>query len=136
MKLTATYMTVMLVILLKLVSLNHPLDNQQPTQSNSKIPTLYNVRVTAYCPCSKCCGEFADGITANGQQATGRFAAAPRIIPFGTKLLIPGYNNDGPVPVWDRGGAITGNRLDVFFDTHSKALQWGVQYLDVELIIY
>jgi len=92
--------------------------------------TIYNV--SAYCPCERCCGEFADGITASGQPAEGFFVAASPEIPFGTLLSIPGYNNGLPVPVLDRGGAIKGNKIDVFFPTHSEALQWGRQYLNIE----
>ncbi len=93
------------------------------------------MRVTAYCPCPKCCGEYADGITANGHKIRpgDTFAAADRRYSFGTEMLIPGYNNSAPVEVLDRGGAIKGNRLDVFFATHEEALQWGVKYLDVEV---
>ena len=104
-------------------------------------------RVTAYCPCEKCCGEFTDGTTACGHkiQPGDRFCAAPATIPFGTLLDIPGYGK--AVPVLDRGGAIVTkgstrrhegrtfitdyDRLDVFFPTHSEALQWGVQILTI-----
>jgi len=95
--------------------------------------TVERFRVTAYCPCEKCCGKFADGITANGKPVTyngGRFVAAPKQFPFGTQMDIPGY---GLVEVIDRGGAIKGNRLDVFFPTHQEALNWGVKYLDVRV---
>lgn len=89
--------------------------------------------VTAYCPCGKCCGRFADGITASGRSVTannGRFCAAGRSIPFGTLINIPGY---GKVPVLDRGGAIRGDKLDVYFPTHQAALEWGRKVLDVEI---
>jgi len=56
------------------------------------------------------------------------FVAAPKGFEFGTMLDIPGY---GTVPVLDRGGAIKGNRLDVFFATHQEALNWGVKILTV-----
>jgi len=92
------------------------------------------MRVTAYCPCEKCCGRWANGITASGHriQKNARFVAAPKNILFGAKFIVPGYNNSKPVPVLDRGGAINGNMLDVFFDSHQEALNWGVQYLKVE----
>ena len=82
--------------------------------------------VTAYCPCEYCCGDYADGVTASGHviQPGDKFVAAPGNYPFGTKLYIPGY---GWTTVQDRGGAIQGNRLDVFFPTHAEALQWGRQ---------
>ena len=84
--------------------------------------------VTAYCPCKKCCGRFADGITANGHiiQIGDRFCAADPSIPFGKYLDIPDY---GYVPVWDRGGLIKGNKLDVFFPTHEEALEWGTGWI-------
>jgi len=95
------------------------------------------MRVTAYCPCPKCCGRFSDGITACGHKiADGdRFAASDKKFSIHTELIIPGYNNNRPVEVLDRGGAITGERLDVFFNTHDEALEWGVQYLDVKVRI-
>lgn len=86
--------------------------------------------VYAYCPCERCCGKWADGITASGHeiQPGDKFAAAPPEFPFGAILDIPGY---GKVPVRDRGGAIKGNRLDVFFPTHQAALEWGVKDLEI-----
>lgn len=93
------------------------------------------MRVTAYCPCEKCCGEFADGITASGHKIEPGdcFVAADRNFPFGTELIVPDYNANRLVKVLDRGGAITGERLDVFFPTHEQALQWGVRNLDVKV---
>jgi len=91
------------------------------------------MRVTGYCPCSQCCGSFSDGITANNHhiQPGDTFVAADKSYQFGTEMVIPGYNSDRSVQVMDRGGAIKGNRLDLFFQTHQQALQWGVQHLDV-----
>ena len=54
---------------------------------------------------------------------------------FGTEMVIPGYNNSQPVKVLDRGGAIRGRRLDVFFNSHQKAMEWGVQSLPVKVFI-
>lgn len=92
--------------------------------------------VTAYCPCEKCCGRWADGITASGKPVSankGRFVAAPAGIPFFNQISIPGYAGGLPVPVLDRGGAINGDRLDVFFPTHAEALAWGRQTLMVAI---
>ena len=96
---------------------------------------ILDMRVTAYCPCEKCCGEWADGITANGHSISqgDRFVAADRRFAFDTVMVIPGYNNSDTVQVFDRGGAIYDNRLDVFFNTHQEALEWGVQYLEVKI---
>jgi len=97
---------------------------------------IQTFKATAYCPCSKCCGKFADGITANGHKIRpgDAFVAASKDIPFGTMMIVPGYNNDRPVPVLDRGGAITAGRLDLFFSTHQKALEWGVKNVEVTIL--
>ena len=94
------------------------------------LPRVETYEVTAYCPCSRCCGKWSDGFTANGHKIRpgDRFVAADSSIPFGTMLTVPGY---GRVPVLDRGGAITGKRLDLFFPTHQEALNWGRQTVQV-----
>ena len=95
----------------------------------------YIGELTAYCPCIKCCGTF-DG-KVRGQTASGVMAkpshtlAAPREIPFGTKVMAVFINGTmieiGVVE--DRGGAITkeGNKIkiDIYFDTHKEALEFG-----------
>lgn len=93
------------------------------------------MRVTGYCPCSRCCGEYSDGVTASGHKIRSgdAFVAAEARYPFGSEMIIPGYNNSEPVKVLDRGGAICGGRLDVFFASHQEALRWGVRYLDVQV---
>ena len=98
------------------------------SRGNSSGTTLF--KVTAYCPCIKCCGK-TNGITASGTKATqGRTIAASSQFSFGTKLLINGTT----YTVEDRGGAIKGNRIDVYFNTHSEALAWGVKYLPVKVV--
>ena len=93
------------------------------------------MRVTAYCPCPKCCGKYSGGRTAAGHEVTqgDAFVAADKMHSLGTEMIIPGYNNFQPVEVLDRGGAIRGNRLDVFFNSHVEARQWGVRYLPVKV---
>lgn len=87
-------------------------------------------KVTAYCSCSKCCGKKT-GRTASGTKATaGRTVAASGKFSFGTKLKINGKT----YVVEDRGGAVKGNKIDVYMNSHSAALRWGVRYLPVEVI--
>lgn len=98
--------------------------------------------VTAYCPCGTCCNwrrnclfqpviasgpnsgkRKAVGMTASGFPAKdGTIAADTKLFPFGTVMYIPGY---GYGRVEDRGGDITGYRLDLYFSSHSAALEWG-----------
>lgn len=110
---------------------NNPVAN---SESSGEWQTV-RMRVTAYCPCPKCCGKYSDGKTACGHKICpgDAFVAADKKYPFGTEMVIAGYQNGKPVKVLDRGGVIQGNRLDVFFHSHEGALRWGVKYLDVKV---
>ncbi|MHC4558520.1 MAG: 3D domain-containing protein [Planctomycetota bacterium] len=109
--------------------------NSQMNQDSSGQWQTKRMRVTAYCPCPKCCGQYSDGVTASGHkiQPGDTFVAADKRFSFGTEMVIAGYNNGQLVKVLDRGGAIRGNRLDLFFGTHQEALEWGVKHLDVRI---
>jgi len=106
------------------------------------------MEVTAYCPCKRCCGRYADGRTASGALADHKLIAAPSKYPFGTVMEVPGY---GRAKVEDRGGAIRAagerrsgrdgrgtktlayDRIDVLFPTHQEALKWGRRVLPVKV---
>jgi len=111
--------------------------NKDAKKNKKESRQWHNVkmRITAYCPCKKCCGKYADGVTASGHkiQPGDVFVAADSKYPFETEMIIPGYNNGKAVNVLDRGGAINGNRIDVFFPKHQQALSWGVKYMKVKI---
>lgn len=96
------------------------------------------MEVTAYCPCKVCCGRKARGITASGRNVRyngGAFVAADKqILPFYSKIIVPGYAGETPIPVIDTGSDIVGYRLDVFFKTHAQAQRWGRKVLPVTIV--
>ena len=89
---------------------------------------LGKFKLTAYCSCKKCCGK-TDGITSTGTKATqGRtIAVDPKVIDYGSKVKINGKEYVAE----DCGGAIKSNHIDVFFNNHQDALDFGVQYANV-----
>ena len=103
----------------------------------AKPRTLW-MEVTAYCPCKKCCGSHATGITSSGRPITyngGKFVAADlKLLPYGTRVIVPGYNDGKPVEVIDRGGAIRGSHIDIFMKTHEEAVEWGKKRLQVVVV--
>lgn len=104
----------------------------EPQEADApEFQNLGTFKLTAYCPCPKCCGEWADGITFTGTEATpGRtIAVDPDIIPLGSTVEINGRTYVAE----DIGGAIQGNRIDIFFPSHADALQFGVQHAEVLL---
>lgn len=108
------------------------------TNKTIEVKTI-RMKVTAYCPCKKCCGEYADEKTATGHNAkkTLGIAADPTLLPYGTKLKIPGI---GIRIVDDTGGAMRKSakegiyHIDVRFHNHEKAKKFGVHWLDVKVL--
>ena len=93
---------------------------------------LGTYRITHYCPCSICCGPWTDGITSTGVTAMTNHTIAvdPTIIPYGCNVVI-----NGQVYVAeDCGGAIKGNRIDVYVASHEEAWEKGVYYAEVYLV--
>ncbi len=108
------------------------------------------VEATGYCKCGECCGWRRNlllqpvyaygpmkgerkkvGVTASGTKAKkGTIAADTSVFPFGTRMKVPGY---GHGVVEDRGGAIKGHKIDLFFRTHQQALEWGRRTVTVEV---
>lgn len=96
--------------------------------------------VTAYSPDHRSCAPFDDGLTASLHSVWTNnmrlVAADSRVLPLGSIITVPGYANEQIVPVLDRGGAIKGNRLDVLYPTHNRALRWGKKWLDITVWEY
>ena len=97
-------------------------------------PKVATFNTSAYCPCMSCCGK-TNGITSSGALASQWYTlAAGSVYPIGTVIYIP-YFKDKPNGGWfvvqDRGGAISSDRLDIFYNSHSSALQFGRRYLEI-----
>lgn len=102
-------------------------------ESNPTMELIGTFKITYYCSCSKCCGKYANGYTATGTKATdGRtIAVSPKKIPYGTKVYIEGI---GYRIAEDCGGAIKGNKIDVYVDSHAKALKLGTRTSKVYIV--
>ncbi len=98
------------------------------------------MQVTAYSPGAESCAPFADGKTATlhsvWTNAMHLVAADTSILPFGSLVSVPGYDDAQVVPVLDRGAAIKGYKLDVLFATARQARAWGVQRLPIVIWEY
>ena len=101
--------------------------------------SLGSYEVRAYCPCKRCCGDWATkGYNKQGQRVASdykpimpgdRFVASD--LPRGTMVHVPGY---GTVPVRGHGPSANGKRMEVFFHTHQEAKIWGVKNLTVSKV--
>ena len=107
-----------------------------------KYKKVIDVYATAYCACKSCCGKSpshpAYGITAMGTKAAhGTVAVDPRVISLGSKLYIEGIGSTydyGYSQALDTGRAIKGNKIDLYFESHSEALKWGKKKVRVYIL--
>lgn len=95
--------------------------------------SLGDFRITYYCPCEKCCGEYANGITASGAPCVEGVTCACDCLPIGTRV-----NVDGAIyTVEDRFGSFDGShRIDIYVDSHERALALGTHTSEVFEIIF
>lgn len=91
----------------------------------------FEINASAYTAAADECGK-SDGITASGLRvAENRTLACPPQYPFGAKISIEGY---GIYRCEDRGGAIKGNRFDIYMETKREAFAFGRRTLVAEVM--
>lgn len=88
-------------------------------------------KTTAYCPCRSCSGRWGRK-TSTGATAVANHTVAvdPKVIPYGTKLMINGVIYTAE----DRGGGVRGRHIDIFFNGHGETAQYGVRNVDVYIV--
>jgi 3D (Asp-Asp-Asp) domain-containing protein len=113
---------------------------EEPETTEAEPESLGEYRVTAYCACEKCCGEWAlnrpNGIVygaAGVELKAGVSCASP--LPFGTVVEIEGlgeYIVQDRIAQWvvDKYGE---NLIDIYFDDHEAAKEFGLQYHKIYL---
>lgn len=114
-------------------------DKEVDTQA-IKPANLGKFKLTAYCSCSICCGKWAANRPVDeygneivygsiGEELKEGYSIAvdPNIIPYETEVIINGHTYKAQ----DCGGGIKGNEIDIYFEDHQAALEFGVQYAEV-----
>ena len=98
-----------------------------------ELESLGTFFITAYCPCKEVCSGKWGTQTASGAIATeGRTVAVdPDVIPYGTVLIITINGQEHEYVAEDCGSAIIGKEIDIYFDSHSAAWEFGEQYAEV-----
>lgn len=81
---------------------------------------------TAYC----LKGQTASGVLVR----RGIIAADPKILPLGSVVRLHAGSYSGIYTVMDTGGAIRGQRIDIFLPTRAEAIRFGSRKIKVEVI--
>ena len=100
---------------------------QEPVSGKELLVTA--TAYTAYC--EGCSGTTAIGIDLRSNPNQKVIAVDPNVIPLGSRVWVEGY---GEAIAGDTGGAIKGNKIDVFIPTRNEALQWGRKQVRLKIL--
>jgi 3D (Asp-Asp-Asp) domain-containing protein len=90
------------------------------------------VKATAYtASCEGCSGITKTGITIKDNPNKKVIAVDPSVIPLGSRVYVEGF---GEAIAADTGGAIKGNRIDIFIPSKQDAIDFGVKKLKVTIL--
>jgi len=102
------------------------------TKSVGNTSRVINMVATAYTAGAESCWPYVDGKTATMKKAGyGVAAVDPRVISLGTRMYIEGY---GFAIASDVGGAIKGNKIDIFMSDVNSARSFGRRHINVYLL--
>ena len=121
-------------------------ETETETEEITEEPTLISLgtfKLTAYCSCKTCCGKWAEGrpVDSNGNEiiygssgtrltAGESVAVDTSVIPYGTHIIINGKE----YVARDTGYGVVGNHIDIYFNSHEEACQFGLQYAEVFVV--
>lgn len=102
--------------------------NSSTDSSAGSLTALGTFKLTAYCPCYECSKGWGR-MTSSGKTAQPHHTIAtdPSVIPEGTRVVINGETYVAE----DIGSGVSGNHIDIFYESHSAALDFGIRYAEV-----
>lgn len=104
-----------------------PAQSSEPTSGRE-----FYVSATAYTAfCNGCSGITATGINLKANPGLKVIAVDPSVIPLGSKVWVEGY---GHAIAGDTGGAIKGNKIDLFMPDRSAALAFGHKQVKIKIL--
>ncbi|ETI67395.1 LysM peptidoglycan-binding and 3D domain-containing protein [Neobacillus vireti] len=107
-------------------------DSGRESTTSTNNSTEITVKATAYtASCEGCSGTTATGVDLTANPDAKVIAVDPSVIPLGSKVYVEGY---GTAIAADTGGAIKGNRIDVFLPDEQDALNWGNKHVTVKIL--
>src|SRR5690606_41122594 len=106
--------------------------NTEVASRGGAVVKEFYVNSTAYtASCNGCSGTTATGINLRANPNVKVIAVDPRIIPLGTKVYVEGY---GYAVAGDVGGAIKGDKIDVFMPTKEQAFRFGRKKVKIRIL--
>jgi 3D (Asp-Asp-Asp) domain-containing protein/LysM repeat protein len=101
-------------------------------QKSDEVAKELTVTATAYTAnCEGCSGTTATGVDLKANPDAKVIAVDPNVIPLGSKVYVEGY---GYATAEDTGGAIKGNKIDLFIPSEDEAKEWGKRKVTVKVL--
>ena len=94
-------------------------------EKSKKTYKEYTLTVDAYSYC------YTSRTATGTYPSYGTIAVDPRVIPLGSKIYVPGY---GWGTAQDTGGAIKGNKIDIWFPTQRQCYSWGIRTVKIKVV--
>ncbi|MGN7476358.1 3D domain-containing protein [Solibacillus silvestris] len=115
---------------------NKPAAEKKETKKSATDPSnvkkTIKMTATAYTAnCKGCTGVTKTGLNLRKNPSLKVIAVDPKIIPLGSKVWVEGY---GIAVAGDIGGAIKGNKIDIFVNSKSTATKWGRKQVTVKIL--
>lgn len=118
-------------ILLVVMFLLMPVTANAKAQSDEKLISMGEFRISYYCSCEECsCGWGTQTSTGNHCEEGRTIAVDPDVIAYGTRVKI----GNNVYVAEDCGEAIKGDAIDIYLDDHERTERLGIQYKKVWLI--
>lgn len=109
-----------------------PAAAEKTTAAPVESKKVMTMEATAYtASCEGCSGITATGINLKDNPNQKVISVDPSVIPLGTKVHVEGY---GEAIAGDTGGAIKGNKIDVFIPNKQDAIQFGRKTVKVTIL--
>jgi 3D (Asp-Asp-Asp) domain-containing protein/LysM repeat protein len=109
-----------------------PTESAPAVEAAAPSPKEITVEATAYtASCEGCSGITATGINLLENPNQKVISVDPTVIPLGSKVYVEGY---GEAIAGDTGGAIKGNKIDIFIPSKSEAINFGRKQLKVTIL--
>ncbi|MCM3603658.1 ubiquitin-like domain-containing protein [Robertmurraya korlensis] len=116
----------------KVVAVGTKVSNQIVSRGSDSASKEFFVTSTAYtASCNGCSGVTATGLNLHANPGAKVIAVDPSVIPLGTKVYVEGY---GYAVAADKGSAIIGNKIDVFFASKADAYRWGRKTVKIKIL--
>ena len=105
-------------------------ENLKLQQELNSWAELYDVKLTAYCPCEECSSHWGKSTKSGRKAIKGRTVAVdPNVIKIGSEVKINGHTYIAE----DVGGGVKGLHIDIYMDNHKDTENFGVKYTDVKV---